>query len=72
LKSKLNSQHGFIKSKSIITNLVTFLDFVSPLVCSQGQVDSIYFDFSNAFDILPNALIFHKLKNYVLSYGYIN
>jgi hypothetical protein len=33
LKSNLNlSQHGFIKSKSIFTNVVTFLDFVSPLV----------------------------------------
>jgi hypothetical protein len=68
-KSKLNScQHGFIKSKSTITNFVTFLDFVTPLVRSQGQVDSIYFAFSNAFGILPHALLLHKLKNS----GYIN
>jgi hypothetical protein len=72
-KSKLNSsQHGFIKSKSTITNLVTFLDFVTLLVCSQGQVDSIYYDFSNAFDIFPHALLVHKLDNYGLSSGYIN
>jgi hypothetical protein len=71
-KSKLNfSQHGFIKSKSTITNLVTFLDFVTPLVRSQSQVDSIYFDFSNAYDILPHALLLHKLNNYGLSSGYI-
>jgi hypothetical protein len=50
-KSKWNSsQHGFIKSKSTITNSVTFLDFVTPLFCSQSQTDSIYFDFSNAFE----------------------
>jgi hypothetical protein len=43
LKSKLNrSQHGFIKSTSTITNLVTFLDFSAPLVCSQGQTDCIF------------------------------
>jgi hypothetical protein len=71
-KSKLNSQHGFIKSICTITNLVTFLDFVTPLVCSQDQVHSVYFDFSNAFDILPHALLLHKLKNYGPSSGYIN
>lgn len=72
LKSKLSrSQHGFIKSRSTVTNLVTFLDFTAPLVCSQGQSDSIYFDFTNAFDILPHALLLHKLDNYGLSSGYI-
>jgi hypothetical protein len=72
-KSKLNSsQHGFIKSKSTTTNLVTFLDFGTALVCSQGQVDSVYFDFSNAFDIFPHALLLHKRNNYGLSSGYIN
>jgi hypothetical protein len=73
LKSKLNSsQHGFIKSKSTVTNLVTFLHFVTPLVCSQGQTDSIYFDFINSFNILPHALLHHKLSNYGLYSGYLN
>lgn len=41
LKSKLNaSQHGFIKSKSTLTNVVTSVDFVTQLVCSQDQTDS--------------------------------
>jgi hypothetical protein len=72
-KSKLiSSQHGFIKSKSTVTNLVTFLDFTTPRACSQGQIDSIYFDFSNAFDILPHSLLLHKLNNYGLSRGYLN
>jgi hypothetical protein len=72
-KSKLNSsQHGFIKSKSTVTNSVTFPDFVTPLFCSQGQTDSIYFDFSNAFDILPHSLLLHKLNNYGLSRGFLN
>jgi hypothetical protein len=39
-KSKLNpSQYGIFKYTVI--NLVTFLDFVTHLVCSQGQTDSI-------------------------------
>jgi hypothetical protein len=70
LESKLNSsQHGLIKSKSTVTSLVTFLDFVTPLVCSQGQTDSIYSDISNAFDIHPHSLLLHKLTNYGLSRG---
>jgi hypothetical protein len=44
LKSKLNSsQHDFIKSKCAVTNLVTFLDFVTSLLCSEGQTDSYLF-----------------------------
>jgi hypothetical protein len=34
--SKLNpNQHGFVKMKSTTTNLVAYLDFISPLVFSQ-------------------------------------
>jgi hypothetical protein len=52
--------------------LVTFLDFVTPLICSKGQIDSIYFDFSNVFNILPHALLHRELSNYGLSSGYLN
>jgi hypothetical protein len=47
LKSKINPyQHGFSKTKSGSTNVVTFVDFITHLVCSQGQADAIYFDLS--------------------------
>jgi hypothetical protein len=53
--SKFNpSQHGFMKSKSTVTKHVTYLDSIAPLVHSQRQVDSIYFDFSNAFDLVSH------------------
>jgi hypothetical protein len=61
-----------MESKYTVTNLITFLDFVTPLVCLQGQIDSIYFDFSNAFYSFPHALLFHKLSNYGSSSGYVN
>jgi hypothetical protein len=42
LNSKFNPlQHGYIKSKSPSTNLLTFLDFSILLVNSQRQVDAI-------------------------------
>jgi hypothetical protein len=63
LKLKLNPcQHGFTKHKSTTTNLVAFLDFITPLVRSQRQVDSIYFDLTSAFDLLPHTLLPHKLS----------
>ena len=41
----------FFKSKSPIT-VVSYLDFISPVVCSQHQVDARYFDLSNTFDLV--------------------
>jgi hypothetical protein len=52
LQSKRNCcQHGFIKSRSTTSNLVTYLDYITPSVSSQLQVDAIHFDFSSAFDL---------------------
>jgi hypothetical protein len=54
-------QHGFSKSKSAITSLVTYADFISPLAGSQKQGGTIYFDLCNAFDLVPHSLLLHKL-----------
>jgi len=54
-------QHAVIKSKSTTTNLVAYLDFITPLVHSQLQVNAIYFDFRNAFDLVPQPLLLRKL-----------
>ena len=73
VKSKFNpSQHGFMKSKSTATNLVAYLDFIAPLVHSQRQVDSIYFDFSNAFDLVSHEMLLRKLSDFGLSAGYVS
>jgi hypothetical protein len=57
-KSKLHPpQHAFINSKSTVTNLITYLNTVTPTVCSQGQMDAIYFELSQAFDKVPHTLL---------------
>jgi hypothetical protein len=66
------SQHVVLKHKSTTTNLVTYLDFISPLVSSQRQVDSIYFNLSSAFDLVPHPILLNKLCAYGLSDGYVN
>ena len=55
-----SSQRNFSKAKST-TNLVAYLDFISPLASSQRQVDSIYFDLSSAFDLVSHPILLHKL-----------
>jgi hypothetical protein len=47
------------------------LFFFTPLVCSQLQVDALYIDLNSAFDLIPHALLLHKLIDYGLSVGYV-
>jgi hypothetical protein len=65
-------QYDLSKSKSAITNLVTYVDFISPSVDSQSQADVIYFDLSNAFDLIPYSLLLLKLRAFGLSGGSVN
>jgi hypothetical protein len=49
--------------------------FISPLVGSQIQAVVIYFDLSNAFDLVPHSLLvllLHKLSAFGLSGVYVN
>jgi hypothetical protein len=43
-----------------------------PLVGSQSQADAIYFDLSNAFQIVTHSLLLHKLSAFEISGGFVN
>jgi hypothetical protein len=62
----------FTKPKSITTNFVTYLEFVTALVGSQLQADTIYFDLTSAFDLVPHTLLLHKLIALGLPGGCVN
>jgi len=48
------------KSNSTITNLLTYLDEISPLVASQLPLDTMYFDLSSAFGFVPPSICLKK------------
>ncbi len=45
-----DKQHGFLKGRSTVTNLVEFSHFVIDEIENGHQVDGVYTDFSKAFD----------------------
>ena len=55
-------QHGFVKSKSCLTNLLETVDCIIELLESGAPVDLIYFDFSKAFDRVPHSRLLYKLE----------
>ena len=44
------NQHGFVKCRSTASNLACYLDSISEAIDNKKQVDSVYLDFSKAFD----------------------
>ena len=56
VKHKLisSSQHGFLKARSCLTNLLSFLEEITKLVDDGSPVDVVYLDFQKAFNNVPH------------------
>ena len=75
VKHKLinTSQHGFLKARSCLTNLLCFLEEITKWVDDGSPVDVVYLDFQKAFDKVPHQRLLLKLKAHdIISNDVIN
>jgi len=59
-----DSQHGFRKGRSCLTNLLSFLDKVTGELDSGKSVDVVFLDFAKAFDKVPHQRLLQKLASH--------
>ena len=59
-----DEQHGFIKGKSCVTQLLEFMEDVTEALDQGCEVDIIYLDFCKSFDKVPHKRLLEKLKGY--------
>jgi hypothetical protein len=62
-----DTQHGFVKKRSCLTNLLEFLEFVSSYIDRGFPVDVIYLDFQKAFDKVPHRRLMLKINSLGIS-----
>ena len=58
-----NSQHGFRRHRSCLTNLLEFFHFVFSEHDREKAVDVIYLDFQKAFDKVPHRRLLRKVRS---------
>ncbi|XP_065661930.1 uncharacterized protein LOC136084814 [Hydra vulgaris] len=66
MENKLPSknQHGFVKNKACVTNLLETLDILTASMSDSLAVGMIYMDFAKAFDKVPHKRLLKKCEAY--------
>ena len=66
------NQHGFLKRKSCLTNLLTFTEKVTAMVDAGSPVDVVYLDYAKAFDKVPHRGLILKMRAIGISENIVN
>jgi len=61
------SQHGFVRNRSCLTNLLSFMEEITKYLDSGYPVDILYLDFQKAFDKVPHCRLVSKLAAHGIS-----
>ena len=59
-----DSQHGFRKGRSCLTQLIEHVDSVLKALNDGSEVDVIYLDYSKAFDKVDHETLLLKMRQY--------
>ena len=59
-------QHGFMRGRSCLTNLLESLEMWTKALNEGYGLDMVYLDFRKAFDYVPHKTLVEKLKIYRL------
>ena len=60
----IDRQHGFVKGRSTITNLFTYIDGIVSALDTGMEVHTVYTDLSKAFDTVNPTILIRKLFEY--------
>ena len=56
------NQHGFLKNKSTLTNLLLTLNDITKAIDEKNNIDIIYIDLAKAFDSVSHPKLLYKLE----------
>jgi hypothetical protein len=65
-------QHGFVKNRSITSNIMIYINFIYKAFERKEQVDAAYTDFSKAFDTVNHRILIKKLESLGFSGNILN
>ena len=59
-----DEQNGFLRGRSVNTNMASYIEDIISCVDKKKQVDAIYTDFCKAFDKVVHKILLRKLNSY--------